>query len=414
MEIESLAFGGDGVGRRADGKVVFVPLTVPGDRVDVRITEERARYCRGELLAVLAPAPDRRRPPCDLFGRCGGCQWQQLTYRAQVEAKQRIFAFAVNDARNDASTAPLLPAPAELGYRRRVRLRWRRTSTRALTLGLARRASHDLIDVRHCPLLEPALEPGLDAVRAVLGLVPVAQGSVAILAARTGALHASLRPAQGERQRELARAIEARPELAGGQVGQVVVGLDAVDCGQEGDTLWASAASFVQANAAQNHELDARLGRWVEGGATILELFAGVGNLTRGLARRARRLVAVESSPASAALLRRNTADLPCAVEAVHARVEEEVPRRAARGERFDVVVLDPPREGCARATLEAVASLGPGRLVYVSCDPMTLARDLKHLAALGLRLVEVRPLDMMPQTFHVEALALLARGEER
>jgi 23S rRNA (uracil1939-C5)-methyltransferase len=412
LRIDALAFGGDAVGR-LDGKVVFVPYGVPGDTIEIEILEERASYSRARLVRLLEPGEGRREPACDLFGVCGGCHWQMVDYPLQIAAKQAIFKRSMIEAAVK-EVLPISGAPAELGYRRRCRMHWE-VSGGEVHLGYYRRGSRELLDVPVCPLLVQPLQLAVDRIREALGGLGRARGTMAASADLTGQrAHVSVRidEEEGGAASALTLSLDGSPELAGGQVvrkrrasrfGAEWINLRL----PEEDPLWGSAATFAQANVEQDRLLRRRLEQWALPlkGARVLELFAGVGNLTRALASSAAEVVAVESSPACTALLRHNCPD----VRVIKGDAVAALKKLA--GERFDLVVLDPPREGCAAAA-PLIAALSPRSVLYVSCDPMTLARDIRLLSKHGLSPLRAQALDMMPQTYHIEALALL--GDEQ
>ena len=415
ITLESLAFGGDAVGRLDDGRVVFVPLGVAGDRVLIRLVQIRRSFCRGELVEVLSGGPHRRAPPCPHFGRCGGCQWQQVSYAGQLEAKGEIVRHVLGSA------SDLLAAPQELGYRRRTRLHWQRGDR--VIVGFMRRGSREIIDIDSCPLWVPALRVGVDACRAALGQAThKARGTLVLLEGRGERLHVSLKTSQAAEQ--TLGALEGSGAFVGGQVLMTGTASAPISFGEaalesEGP-LWTSAAAFFQANARQDIVLRRQVRRLAGTPSRVLELFAGVGNLTREVAGLGAAVVAVEAAPAAAELLGANVvrwggraeqtnARAMGPVQAVEGRAEQQVSRLAGRGERFDLVLLDPPREGCGRELLVGIAGLTDG-VLYVSCDPMTLARDLSLLATLGFVVRNAAFLDMMPQTHHVEGVVLLTR----
>jgi 23S rRNA (uracil1939-C5)-methyltransferase len=409
VTLDGLAFGGDAVGR-LHGKVIFVPFGAPGDLVRVRILKETGSYCRGELLEVLEASPVRRQAPCPLHGECGGCQWQHVVYPAQQAAKAEIFEQALAEAGPEA-LGPLTAAPLELGYRRRVRMHFVARSG-AVTLGYFRWRSQALLDVTSCPLLVEPLHAGLDRCRSALRRLRDGRGTVVALAGGNGEVHLSVRLGGGD-PRSAAALADRLGSDAGGEVqagtcswsfGAATVNL--MPPGAE--PLLATASAFAQAAADQDQALRRRVADWAAArGARVLELFAGIGNLTRGLAEAASELFAVEASPAAASVLERNLGERIVTVLAQDA--EAAVQALLARRQCFDVVVLDPPREGCLDL-MALLPGLGASRVVYVSCDPMTLSRDLKVLRAQGFRLERAQALDMMPQTFHVEGTALLTR----
>lgn len=368
VRFSGLAFGGEAVGRADDGRVVFTAYAAPGDLAEVRVIEERPRWVRAELVRVIESGPARIAPPCPWFGACGGCQWQHVSYQEQLAAKQAVVERALGRP-----VDPIVPSPQPYEYRWRARLH-----VKAGAVGYRRWRSHEVVDVGRCLLVDPRLDAAIQGARGAL-------------------------PAQGELSAQLG---------ANGQValrcGRFRAGPDAVDLAAAGEPpFWVAAGEFAQPGADGNRALRelVRAGAQARG-LRVLELYAGAGNFTRDLAADASALTAVEGAAAAVALLRRNLPTVP--VE--HAPVLRAVRVRARRGERWDVVVLDPPREG-AREVCAQVGELGATRVVYVSCDPMTLARDLRTLEAAGYVLVRATPVDLMPQTFHVETVAVLTRA---
>ncbi len=374
LVIDSLAAGGDGVGRTPDGRVVFVPDTAPGDRVRVELVERRRRFAHGRVCELLAPGPDRTEPRCAVFGQCGGCSWQHLHYDAQVAAKRRILRDALERIGRLELEAEVefVPSPAAYGARGRARVR-----VEAGRVGFRQAGSHALCAVSHCPVLAPPLERELER----LALDPPAHD---------GEWELTLGAGDVVRRADLA--------AAGAEPFSVRAGAD---------PLTVSTGVFVQANALLHERLAAEVVAAAGSGGSALELHAGAGFFTLGLARRFEALTAVESDPAAVRDLRQNLANAGLdRVQVVQARAERLPP--SALG--ADVVVLDPPRAGLGEPLATALGRAGAARLVYLSCDPATLARDLRALVATGLHPQRVLGFDLFPPTPHVEALVTLAR----
>ena len=375
LAIESLAAGGEGVGRDAAGRVVFVPFAAPGDRLRVRIVEEQTRFARGEIEAILEPAAARTAPRCAVFGRCGGCAWQHLAYEAQVEAKRAILRDALVRIGGFADP-PLdfVASPAPYGYRSRARL-----LAAGGEVGFRERRSHALCAIRSCPLLAPPLDA------AVAPLAGAADGEWELALGSDGAVRVtSLAAPQGER-----------------------IALDVA-----GERVEISPGGFAQANALLQGALAQAVRDAAGQGDELLELFAGAGFFTLGLARRFQRVAAVESDARAVADLAHNAR----AAGLRHVRVIEaksETVLAEARGQRIQpqVVVLDPPRGGIGPRASGDLAKLPVRRVVHVSCDPATLARDLAVLGGRGFALERVTGFDLFPQTPHVEAVAVLTRA---
>jgi 23S rRNA (uracil1939-C5)-methyltransferase len=370
VEVTGLASGGEAVGRQVggehDGRVTFIPFAAPGERVVARVLREKSRLAWAALESVERPAPERVAPPCPLFGRCGGCQWQHVTSEVQREAKRRIVERALG------YRVPEVRAVGPpYGYRDRARM----VVGRDGAVGFRAWGSHAVIDVPACPLLGPALAEALPKVRAEARSAPPGT-EVALQAGRDG----------------VAALVGARPVDLGGP--------EAPDLAEPGSPpLRVPPGAFAQVGAAANAALVTAVMEAVgESPGPVLELHAGSGNFTRHLVARAPTVTASDADRA--------------AVE----RGRRQVPGADWRGSPpwpslppFDTVLVDPPREGLDPASLAIAASAS--RVVYVSCDPQTLGRDVRRLAPAGLSFRSVVALDLMPQTYHVEVVALLEKG---
>jgi 23S rRNA (uracil1939-C5)-methyltransferase len=425
VDIESLAPGGDAVGRQQggqgaraadDGRVTFVPLAAPGERVRVRIEREKGKVAWGELTAIERPGPDRAPPPCPLFGTCGGCQWQHVTIEAQRAAKRAIVERALG-----VPVVEVVAASAPYGYRDRAKL----AVGAGGAFGFRARRSHDVVDVPACPLFGEELARALPALRRMArGLAPgtevdVQAGNDGVhvnigRADPTSAAHArkefawvsasfaGANPSRGERDPSRVPNTVDRLGAAGvaglALAGKPTLGQPDVDVAEAGTPpLRVPADGFAQVGRAGNAALVAAALRAVgPSPGAVLELYAGSGNLTRHLVRGgATSVAACDGDPAAIARGARNVPEAawslrPPAVEA-------------------DTVVLDPPREGADRAHL-AAAARARRRIVYLSCDPQTLGRDARALRAAGFELTGAVALDLMPQTFHVEVVATFDR----
>jgi tRNA/tmRNA/rRNA uracil-C5-methylase (TrmA/RlmC/RlmD family) len=375
VRIEALAAGGDGVGRDAEGRVVFVPLTAPGDRVRVRIERRRKRHAHGSVVELLEPGSGRVTPPCSVFGSCGGCTWQHLDYPVQLEAKAGIVRDALARIAGLALEAPpeIHPSTVAYGYRRRTRV-----SVEGGRVGFRRRRSREVCAVDRCPVLTPALDRELG--RLVAG-APARDGEWELSAA-------------GETTRAVDLARLRGTDLV------LEVGAERVAT---------SPGVFSQANEWLLPELVDRVVASAGEGLRAVELYAGAGLFTLPLARRFEAFLAVEGHDAAAADLARNLTE--AGLDRVELRSEpvEGALRRLA-GEAPDVLVLDPPRSGLPPGGAAELAAVAPARIVYLSCDPATLARDLRTLCEAGYRLSSVEAFDLFPQTPHVEALVTLDR----
>lgn len=407
VTLQSLAAGGEAVGRLEDGLVTFVAGGAPGDVVEVELEERRRGYARGRLLRVLQPGPGRVEPACALAatGECGGCPWMHLARPVQLAAKEDLVRRALRHTA--AQVLPILTPATPLAYRIRARF-----TQHGQVLGFQAARSHQVTRVTACPVLVPPLESALCGVAARLAGQLGEGGTLAGLAGTGGEVHLAATSGRGgdlERARAVVRETVATGTLSGASLDGWSAGVQEVDCGGAQSPLWISADSFAQASAPGHEILPALVeaavssapggGRWPK----LLELYAGSGNLTRALRRRAAAVLAVEADHRAATRL----AGLGLDNVQVRAEpAERVVASLAAKGQRFDVAVLDPPRTG-AKEVLSSLVRLGPRRIVYVSCDPITLGRDLEALGRLGFPASYAQPVDLAPQTAHVEIVAV-------
>lgn len=382
LRIERLVYGGDGLGRH-EGKVVFVPFSAPGDTLLVRPVEEKKNFVRASAVRVLDPGPGRTDPACPHFGACGGCHWQHLEYAQQVEAKRGILEELLHHKFPETSGLPvsMKPSPRPFGYRSRARMRFSRIGADA-AVGFFRGGSHTVLDIDHCPLFRPSLNEALKALRVRLGS-----------------------PGAGREAGEIDIACsEQEGSWAAGpggtlrrQVGGFTFRLTPDVFFQANDFLVEDLAGAVAA-AARNCDP-----------AAALDLFAGVGLLSLPLARTFRKGVAVEGSPSACRLLRSNVAEAGFGhLQTVCADVAEWMQGTEQRD--FGLVVLDPPRSGAGERVMEQLRRWRPARIVYVSCDPQTLCRDLARLVPDPYRIESVEGLDLFPQSYHFETVVRLAR----
>jgi 23S rRNA (uracil1939-C5)-methyltransferase len=363
LAIERLTAGGDGLAR-LDGRATFVPLTAPGDRVRAELVEVKPRFARARLLEVLEPGPARREVACAYFGRCGGCDWLHIDEAAQRAARAEILRDAlVRIGKLDALPEfETLASPRSVGYRARARV-----ACEGGRIGFRARGSREVVDIERCLVLDPGAQSQLEALRA-----------------RTQ------RKRPGARSEPQASVVSHAQEV------------EVRGFGFEAAGLRVSPGSFFQANAAL---WDAWADRVVElcgRGELVLELYAGVGFYTRRLEQRFARVIAVERD-SSAEDLRHNTRARVVASSA------EEFVAAGVEGLAPDVALLNPPRTGCDPSVVTALRELAPARIVYVSCDAATLARDVARIGA-EYRVARVVVIDALPQTHHVESALLLNR----
>ena len=387
LELTALGREGEALAETDDGKPAFVFGGVPGETVTAEVVAERRGYAAARVVETLTPSPHRVEPECRYFGACTGCQWQHIAYERQLEMKRELLADAFRRVGGlDIDPLPALPSPDRLGYRNHARFTVSREGGR---LGYVHKERRRHVEVDECLLMAPWINEALAAL----------QGR----AAETTQL--SLRYGVNTGDYLLQPTLQ-NPEipLASGQTHYEEELL--------GRRFRVSSPSFFQVNTRQAERMAElamdQLG--LDGAQTVVDAYAGVAVFAALMAGRAKRVIAVEESAAALADARVNVADIPN-VELRQARTEDALAELAAEA---DAVLLDPPRAGCMPGALDALLDAPPPRVVYISCDPETLARDLAVLAAGPFRVEQAQPVDMFPQTHHVEAVVTLVRDDER
>jgi 23S rRNA (uracil1939-C5)-methyltransferase len=432
LKIEKLIYGGDGLARMASdnperaGKAVFLPFTIPGETVEARMIEQKPGFARARAQQVLQSSPDRTQPGCPYFGDCGGCQYQHMTYESQLRAKADILRETIQ--RTAKLTPPEIQTHASPPWNYRNRTRTRVQVQPQFAIGYNRFASHTLLPVRECPISSPLVNRTLTALWKLgeAGQIPPAVVEIEFFAnAADTELLLEAHLVDGSRRviRELATFADAlrtsAPEMSG-VVPFVAEGkgdrLRRVDIPEQlqqsfgGDSLFyrtagmqyqVSAGSFFQTNRYLVDAMVALVTSDVSGDSA-LDLYSGVGLFALPLSQTFREVAAVEVAPFSFHDLKANS---PSNVHAHRLGVDQFLVETEAP---FDYVVVDPPRGGVGAQATEMLAALRAPRLTYVSCDPATLARDLKVLAAAGYKVGALHLLDLFPQTFHIETVAQL------
>ncbi len=384
VEVERLLPGGVGLAH-AEGLTIFVSLAAPGDVVRVEIDRTRGKLAFASIREIIKPSPVRIEPPCPYFGRCGGCDFQQLHYEMQLKAKEEIVRDCLRRIAHIEASADLRIYPSPKQWQYRARANWQfDPQTRAL--GYYERGSNRVCDVEHCAVLVPDLQDALSQVRNEMRAHTATQqlGHIEAVAGDEGvsvaACFSCLKPITVSR----------------------VVG---------NDTYHFSAEGFFQINHELLGPLIAEAIRDAQGG-TALDLYCGVGLFTLPLAQRFELVVGVEANAVATEFARRN---LKCAkldnTRILTSHVGDWLKEHSRSFASVDFLLLDPPRSGAENRVIDGILALSPRRISYVSCDPATLARDLKKLTAGGYNLDSVAAFDMFPQTHHVETVAWLKQS---
>ena len=389
--------GGYALARPEGMGVVFVRWALPGEVVSVRIVGRKRGYAFAETVEVLSPSPRRVDPPCEVFGECGGCQLQHADYPYQLEMKREILREAFRRIGKKDVAPEIAPPLGPFGYRHRGRFR-----VDGEAVGFRALLSHRLVPVSRCPLMIDAINAVLPGLRGLDRFAKVSEVQVASDGVRASASFPGVPYGAG------------MVEHLSGRTGGVLSGARFEDCswGEERITLpldgisySVSPRSFFQANWRMNQAMVRRIGAILgeSAGARLLDLYAGAGNFALPLAARVREVVAVEGEARSFKELLGNVRDNALRnVRVVRSSVETYRPEG-----RFDALVLDPPRAGLSGRALARVREIAAGTVLYVSCDPATLARDVRSLSD-RYDLASLEMHDFFPNTHHVEALAVL------
>ncbi|MDY7116632.1 TRAM domain-containing protein [Halomonas sp. SSL-5] len=431
--IERLAHDGRGLAHDAAGKALFVEGALSGERVEAAVHRTRKRFDEAHVREVLEASPERVEPPCGYYARCGGCDLQHLAVPAQRRHKQAVLMELLARQGIDIDGEPELLAGASHGYRRRARLGVKRDAEGRLHLGFRARHTHRLVDIEHCTILVPELDALLAPLhRQVASLqAPRQVGHLELLASDQGTTLVVRQLKEHAADREAWRAFGAAHGvhlawLAGreGPVLEWLTPTPALSCRVPGAgrelELGFAPGDFLQANAEVNRQMVTTALEWLGAldGASLLDLFAGVGNFSLPLASAGARVTAVEGSPSMVERLehnaRANSWGPGLAVTARQADLAEEGAVAALLADVApEVVVLDPPRDGAEEAARALVAAPVP-RVLYVSCDPATLARDVAHLVHGGYRVTRIAVADMFVHTSHLESMLLFEHSRAR
>jgi len=394
--------GGDCLGRLPDGRAVFVPFVLPGELVRIEVTEEKKRYARALPVDLLQASPDRIAPRCAHFRACGGCQYQHLGYAKQLTLKENLIAdqFLRIAKIENPPIQPIIPSPDPWNYRNHVQFHLSREGD----LGFIHADRKHILPIQECHLpCSPInkLWPQLD------------------LGAESGVYRLGIRMDTQEDLMLIMEGEDAAPEFSldipvsavftpPDNRLTVLAGDDHLTFSVRGKDFQVSARSFFQVNTPMAEEMIGFLLNNLDlvGDTSLVELYAGVGLFSAFLAPRVGHLTAVESAGSSCHDFAINLDEFDN-VDLYEAEAEEVLP---ALETPADILVMDPPRAGLAPAVHDALGKLMPKQIAYISCDPATLARDVKKIIQKGYRLDSVNPFDLFPQTGHVESISILIR----
>lgn len=401
--VSDMAHGGDAVARH-EGKVVFVPYALPGEKVLVELTEDKASYSRGRLVQVLTPSPDRVEPRCPHHGTCGGCQWQHIAYKRQLSLREEVLRSQFKRIAHlpDALVRSTIGASDPWYYRNHVQLHVGEEGK----LGFMDLDGRSVIPIRECHIMHAllwdtfvGLEIDFPDLHRVSLRAGISTGERLVILETTGTEVPGV---------EVDVPVSC-VLLLGDGTPVTYVGDSYITESVDGRSYRISATSFFQANTSQTEQLLQVVAGYLEpqGVEVLLDLYCGVGTLGLALADEVSRVIGIDTNEAAIADALFNAEGM-ANVTFLEGSVEELLP---SIDESIDLAILDPPRHGASKETLAALTARSVPKIVYVSCDPATLARDVGRMLEAGYQLVEVQPVDMFPQTYHVEAVALLRLG---
>jgi 23S rRNA (uracil1939-C5)-methyltransferase len=416
LQIEKIVHGGDGLARH-EGRVIFVPYTIPGEQIEAEILREKKEYAEGEIVRIITPSPERREAPCPVFTICGGCQLQHLPEEGQlrykVEAMREVLARIGKITTYD--LLPAVPSPLPFHYRTRTQLKVERGE-----IGYYRQKSHEIVSIDRCPLLIESLNAAIEAILRSLQRDRLEE--IELQAVPSGDFLIVLRGDQFPHDRAEHFYETTRQELplkgvvVGNRRGWHLFGENFLTDTVHEKRFRISERAFSQVNPGVNRLLIETILDWAAPSPDdrILELYSGIGNFTLFLAKRAGALTAVEGNRAAVEDARWNLKTAGLTNVVLHTSSAEEGVRRSLKEQkRYSQIFLDPPREGAGKAVMQGIASLAPERVLYLSCDPATFARDARVLLDRGYLLGKLQPFDMFPQTGHLELLGEIRKSEE-
>ncbi|OGW51829.1 MAG: 23S rRNA (uracil-5-)-methyltransferase RumA [Nitrospirae bacterium RBG_19FT_COMBO_42_15] len=447
LHIERLVYGGKGLGRH-NNMVVFVPDVITGEKTLVEISARKKDYAEAELIQVLEPSPHRIAPACPIYHDCGGCQWMHIDYPFQVQSKREILAetFKRTLKMDDIAIQPLIPS-SPLNYRQRVQFkvhpvrdkapkapggRWQPVSNGVkhenskYQIGYYKKETHQLVDVNECLLLRPLLNKALKKIEELLNSGKISQ----LKDLKELHMHCSsderamvfILYADEISKDELNNLFKEIKEAVSEATGiifidkykkRIIAGSPFIEEELQGISFRISGDSFSQIDWVQNKIL-VKLALDYIGDAqykNALDLFCGIGNFTLFIAKNADNVIGMDSGKTAIDDAKYNSKkNLISNISFMYNDVKYGMASLLAEGKRFDLVLIDPPRNGVGKDSVNAIVRLQPSKIIYISCNPVTLSRDIAHFKAKGYELKRLQAVDMFPQTYHIETVAELVK----
>ena len=442
LKITSVTADGSGVGKASDGMAVFVPLSAVGDELEVRVLKVKKTYAYGKIERISSPAPSRIAPDCESFSRCGGCVWRHISYEAELDIKRQKVEDAVRRIGGiETEIKPITGSERILRYRNKAQLPLSQAPDGRPLMGFYAFHSHRVVDCDDCVLQPGCFSDVMRITREFLALTPndiyierTGKGRLRHLYIRLGEVTDELMVCfvvngNGLKNEDILvdmlknglpnlktviiNSNREKTNVILGEKNRVIYGSGTITDELCGLKFTISPFSFWQVNRSQAERLYRKAAEYaaLSGEEVLLDLYCGTGTIGLTMANACKQLIGVEIVPDAVRDAEHNAAvNSICNARFLCADAPAAAEQLKSEGVRPDVVILDPPRKGCGEELVKTIGSLSPKRVVYVSCDPATLARDLKFFAQAGYKTREITPFDMFPRTAHVECVTLMTR----
>lgn len=401
IKINKLSYGGAGIGT-VNGKIVFVKRGLPGDTVEADVIKEKKNYCLAEAEKVITPSEYRVEPQCPVFGACGGCQWQDLDYEIQLEEKRNIVSESIERIGkiHSPEVLPVVASPAKYGYRSKIVLSVVREG-KTHSVSFYEEGTDRKVPIDRCPVANEQVNKGIETVNGFLANNISRARSLEKIYIASGDNTTGITVSQRVNRKAVKRNLDTEHmKLTGKDEAEIEIGVN-------GKKFVSVPSLFIQANTGVSGLMTETLLDWTRQtrASKILDLFCGFGNFTIPVSDIAKHVTGVDSNNLAIKYAHKNSS-LNGSANAEFVTGDADSFLRKATG-HFDTVILDPPREGASECS-ELLGKMKPGTIIYISCDPSTLARDLKKLCSFGYMIKSIKPFDMFPHTFHIECMVLL------
>lgn len=403
--IESLSYGGAGIGT-VDGKKIFVKKAVPGDLVEIEITKDKKTFSEAIIKNILKPSIFRTGPECEYFGECGGCQWQNVKYEIQLKEKEKILRDSLVRIGKlpDMEIEPIEPSINQYSYRKRVNLSvWKNNGK--FYFGYNKENSKEKVSIDNCPISDSLINKSLFFLTENINKVDSNEVSIEKILCASGDKTASTTFVSKDEISNFKKIKECSTDE---KISSTINENNYFEFNVAGCKFLSLPSVFAQANDYINEKIVSFVSNFIESvkPKSVLDLYSGIGNFTLPISRFTKKVDAIEINSKAVRLAREN-AKLNGIKNVFFHNEKVENSLKRPQQKHYDVILLDPPRTG-AKDIISRLIRLKPKHIVYVSCNPTTLARDLNELDKAGYKAIKIKPFDMFPQTFHVETVVIL------